>query len=413
MADPDVHKVTFPYTDSQAAAELPHQDLTREQANQLLTDVFGPLLETPAGIFDELAVEKFYSDNVALVSVDADGNGESGNGSEGEGAALLESTLPLRTTNEGGQAAAVDLALEHADGELQPQNPLVEVGLPTQLGEGLSLPESNIRIELQGAPADRGASNIGGSVVTYPEVSEDTTFAVAPTPTGLETLTMLQSQDAPTSQTFLIEMPNDFTLHATEKGGAQIRNGAEVVINVLPPFAVDANGDPVPVRLSVNNDSLTLTAEPGAESAYPILVDPIFEGYDWRNSTSTTSMPDWRAVLEGSNNFWHGAFTGNCPGCPASGAYGLTITSGTAWVTAGSKGRWDYHVPRWESDWAAVNAPPTTYIRNATLWNLYFEATPGNQTLTQHPFLACISGTTTMASCQLPSALGPKAISLT
>jgi hypothetical protein len=53
---------------NQAAAEsLPHRNLTRDEALELLQGVFGAQLQAPAGIFDELEVEKFLAPNVAVV----------------------------------------------------------------------------------------------------------------------------------------------------------------------------------------------------------------------------------------------------------------------------------------------------------------------------------------------------------
>jgi len=54
-------------TDPQAAEELPHSDLDREQALELMQSVFDPLLEAPAGVFDELHVERFLSDTAAIL----------------------------------------------------------------------------------------------------------------------------------------------------------------------------------------------------------------------------------------------------------------------------------------------------------------------------------------------------------
>jgi hypothetical protein len=46
-------------TDPEAAAQLPHQDLGRAESMDLMDAVFGPVLESPAGPFDDLHVEEF------------------------------------------------------------------------------------------------------------------------------------------------------------------------------------------------------------------------------------------------------------------------------------------------------------------------------------------------------------------
>lgn len=54
-------------TDPGAAEEMPHEDLDRSEALELLQAVFEPELQGPAGPFDELHVEKFLADNVAVI----------------------------------------------------------------------------------------------------------------------------------------------------------------------------------------------------------------------------------------------------------------------------------------------------------------------------------------------------------
>src|SRR5262249_51811126 len=157
--------------------------------------------------YDELEVERFVSDNAAIIGAGDQppmtGTVIGGSPSQQyEGPTLLESTVPLRVEDASGKTEAVNLELEHAEGELQPANPLVEVGLPQNLGEGIAISDSGVTIELQGAPVERTPSTVEDSVALYPEVASDSSLAVAPTPSGVETLSLLQSPDAPTSETF-------------------------------------------------------------------------------------------------------------------------------------------------------------------------------------------------------------------
>jgi hypothetical protein len=162
------------WTDPQAAEELPHEDLDRGQAVKLISEVFGPELQAPAGIYDELEVERFVSDNAAIIGAgdqpEMAGAVIGGAPSQQyEGPTLLESTVPLRVEDASGQTDAVNLELEHAEGELQPANPLVEVGIPQNLGEGIAISDSGVTIELWGAPIERVPSTVEDSVVLYPE----------------------------------------------------------------------------------------------------------------------------------------------------------------------------------------------------------------------------------------------------
>ena len=196
----DSTSVNLPSTDAEAAASLPHHDLDRDEAAALLEGVFDDQLQAPAGIFDELNVVKFLGPNVALLEEDGPatptpGEEEPSGGIEREpgseegsstsesgdgqlsGATLLESSIPLRTEPSTAAAAAVDLSLQHEGGELQPENPLVDVEIPQTLGEGIALPEVGVTIELSGGSDSRGSSVIDGNVGFLPNVAPDTDLA--------------------------------------------------------------------------------------------------------------------------------------------------------------------------------------------------------------------------------------------
>lgn len=373
----------MPYTDPQAAEALPQENLNRDQANELLTEVFGPVLEAPASIFDELDVLKFYSNNVALLEPES----QVGEGESEARPTLLESTIPLRADNADGEQAPVDLGLERqSDDEIRPVNPLVEVDIPSQLDEGISLPQSDIRIELANAPADRAPSIIDQGTAAYPNVAEDTTFVVAPTPTGMETFTLLQSPDAPTSQTFHLDLPPSAVLSETEDGGAEVTHNGETLMTVLPPSAIDAAEASVPVHLKTENDSITIVANPGAESQFPVLVDPMWETYYWFQGT-TTSRAGWNSfsnspVFTTSHNGWHegGAW-----------APGLQIASGNTAINPGAQARWDYRVPRWGKDINSEGKPvqPTSFINRVIYSKLYFDVQAyANNPMWSDPFFA-------------------------
>lgn len=386
IENPGIPEVEGPHTNPLAAEELPHRDLDRDEALELLRSVFGPALEAPAGIFDELEVEKFYSDHVALVAGDQTQVG----GATSEEPALLESVLPLKAEGSTGDQEAVDLGLEHAEGELQSTNPLVEVGIPSQIDEGISLPESGVEIDLAGAPEGRGPSIVAQSTAFYPNIALDTDLTVAPTPKGVETMTQLRSADAPRSETFNLSLPSDASLKQTEEGGAEVSQAGRPLIVIPPPSALDANGEAVPVSLEVDGDSLIITTSPSAESAYPILVDPIYEYYDWRHGTPwTTIWGEWSKATNSPE--FHAAESGTCPGCPIGGVTGLQLTSGVGTVAPGSWALWYHEVPRMGKDKNAAGEVlvPTSYIQRANFKSLYFDATSGLlKPITAEPYLA-------------------------
>jgi sugar lactone lactonase YvrE len=371
-------------TNPQAAEELPHKDLERTEALDLLVGVFDPLLRAPAGVFDELDVERFLSANSAII---APGDQPESNGiaigsppeDRYEGATLLESTIPLRDESDTGKTEVVDLGLEPAgNGTLAPANPLVEVSVPQQLGDGIELPESGVTVELEGAPGQISPSTLDQGVAAYPEVAQDTTLAVAPAPGGFETFTLLQSADAPTSQTFTLDLPAGASLKATTDGGAEVERNGKPIMGVRPPTAVDAAGESVPVTMTVSGNALTLDISPQATTNFPILVDPLYETYNWWNGI--TGLGGWHGFTNASSNYYFEdkatctsyASPYSCGSGVTANAPGLYIAELPGAVPINSQVNWQFEVPRWSEEWKNNDRPPTSFISNLIYRNVGF-----------------------------------------
>jgi hypothetical protein len=354
---------TQPSTDLVAAEELPHLDLGRGEAEELLTSVFPDALEEQAGVFADLEVEAFRSDHVAVVPP-KDPAADPG---------LLSSLLPLRTENENGSKEVVDLNLEDTGEGLKPINPLVDVKIPARLDRAVQLPADGVSITVESA-ADSTASVISNGAAFYPNLAPESDLSILPTPTGFETLTQLRSPDAPTLQHFRLNLPADGTAERSEDGGATINRGSDVIMTVPPPTAIDAAGEPVPVSLAVSGSTISIEAHPSA--VYPILVDPLFDSYSWKNSASTTGIfSDWRKYAPNPARFeatWAGEL---------SGAFysGLALRSFNGSITPGSSSNFNYYVPRYFTDQEAIGERPESYIRSMNLSQVYFinESPPG------------------------------------
>jgi hypothetical protein len=350
-----------------AAQGLPHDDLTREAAAHLLTRSFDEPLSAPAEVFDDLGVQRFYSDSVALVQESDSGEGASA----GMGQALLESNLPLRDENDAGQKRIVDLALVDAGNSgISSVNPLVDVTIPSELGDGITFADSKIEMSLEGAPSDRAASLLDDVAAFYPNVAEDSDFTVVPTPTGVETFIHLRTPAAPLTQVYNLGLPSGGILRSTGEGGAEVVTEGTVSLGVRPPTAIDANGDEVPVTLEVDGHSIVVTSAPKPDVAYPILVDPIVDSY-WSHETGPTSLPvGWNAV---ANPGFSAVYTG--PGGatgPYNTGFNLYSHSSTPWVEAGWDGRFFLRVPRYSSDTAATGIPPTSFYTSANFWDINY-----------------------------------------
>lgn len=371
------------------AEELPHENLGREEALELLEGVFTPQLEAPAGIFDDLDVERFLAPDVAVLSEPEGSAASSGPDGEGgllAGTVLLDSTVPLRAETPSGEADVVDLSLEPSEGELQPANPLSEVGIPKELDEGIELPGPGVTIRLADAPNDRATSVTEQSVGFVPNVATDTDLAIAPTLTGVETLTHLRTPDAPHTQTFNLQLPPGATLEATDNGGAAVMDGNEMLVGISPPVAIDAAGEDVPVSLEIAGSTFTLTASPDDSTIYPILVDPLFQTYDWakskhgENGLCSSSFKwenpkpcnyreEWghelikKPASTGTLSITHGYWNSTGPVPYNTPGIGLLALGA---LTAGDRAAMLYTVPRYFTEMDK----PTSYISAMNLTNL-------------------------------------------
>jgi sugar lactone lactonase YvrE len=368
-------------TDPAAAEGVPRGDLGRSEALELMEGVFEPELEAPAGIFDELEVEKFLAPNVAVVAGGQQQLADGAGGTEADGAALLDSTIPLRTETPSGTAEAVDLDLERAEGELQSANPLVEVGVPDELSNGIDLPESGIHIDLVDAPPERKPTIVDGSVAGFPNVAEDTDFAIAPTPTGFETLTQLRTARAPQSETYKLSLPAGATL-AEEGEGAVVTREGKPLLGIAPPTGIDANGTPVPTSLSVSGDSLTVTVSPSESAQLPILVDPVFQTYEWMAKNTEEGFnyyltEGWGPYehSEGDVFDWGSDIRTSRLNPPMT--YGLRglYTASISSAAPGSEFFYLYHVPRYYSDpQQHEGREPETFITKMTVSDMGWQA---------------------------------------
>lgn len=359
-------------TNPGAAEEMRRSNLDRAEAIELMSAVFPSALEEPAGIFDGLKVEQFHSDHVAVVVPN----------SPGEDPALLSSLLPLRAKDDNGNKVPVDLELERAGSDLEPANPLVEVGIPDTLGEGIELPDAGLEITLKGA-ATRSASTVDGAAAFYPNVATDTDLAVVPTPTGVETLTQLRSSDAPNTQTFDLTVPPGAALEGTSDGGAVMSANGEPTLLVHAPTAIDAAGRSVPVSLDVEGDAISLQVKPPADVSYPILVDPVYDRYYWMAWNKNWGIwNDW-TPFSTKESYFKPRDIGNLNGTLY---YGLTLKSFAGGpVNPGERATWFYYVPRYAADVQATGVPPSSYIRGMSFTYVYFMIEEGAPVHT-HPY---------------------------
>ncbi|HEY2477744.1 MAG TPA: LamG-like jellyroll fold domain-containing protein [Solirubrobacterales bacterium] len=245
-------------------------EVSGSEAKDLLVEAFpeamAGLNEDPGRVMTGLKVEKVLGPHAAVV----------GDGHGGE-RRLVETSLPIESELGGEGRKPVDLALEPSGGGYVPSNPVAELELPStaagsiQLGEGVA-----VRI-----PADNGheAVPLGEENLFIPETEPSTDTLLSPIGRGVEISEQLRSAESPHELTFELELPEGAGVKAKAEGGAEVLSRAgELLEEVPPPSAVDAQGAAVPVEMQVEGDDLVLdvAGESGSAYAYPILVDPEF-----------------------------------------------------------------------------------------------------------------------------------------
>lgn len=365
-----------PLTDPAAAELLPHDDLGRPEASALMEGVFSPLLEMPAGIFDDLQVRSFVSDHAAVIDASNVSGLVDGDISRStiESPILLESTIPLRSKSENGDVGAVDLNLEQVAHALEPVNPLVDISIPNSLGDGIDLPSAGISVRLPDAPADRTPSLLQDSVAFYPNVGPDTDLAVAPTADGVETITQLRTPQAPLSQTFVLDLPIGSRLVGNEIGGAEVLREGHRLAVVPRPYAVGANGESVPVSLKVDGTSLVVTAAPDTATTYPIAIDPTLVDPNPCVPWDHEGWTSYRTPYSAAANAFQ-VQDGGSTGC-------LMAAAGNGAYAQGSQAYWQYAVPRYYKDFETFGKRPTSWIQTFSLSGINFD---GNGNFTPDP----------------------------
>jgi hypothetical protein len=249
--------------------------LSPAESEELLKSVFREQLETlnsdPSRVLSDSQLVEPLGQSSAVVKE----NGES---------SLLETNVPLRTEDETGHLAKVDLSLEAAPEGFETANAVSDLVLPNLANEAIQVGEEGFEIAQAGA-AESSANRFGDKNLFYPSVLPDTDLLAAGNSLGAELYDLLRSKDSPEDLNFEIGLPEGAELRSTEQGGAEVVREGEQLILIPAPLATDAQGTEVPVELEVQANSISLHVDhQSGEYAYPILVDPVVE--DWVNQGS-------------------------------------------------------------------------------------------------------------------------------
>lgn len=246
-------------SDSQAVA------LARSTFDELLT---GPSEEVPT-LDNGVRIVDYRDQNTAVLQT-----------ATGEPFGLLEATTPMTTDASADEAISLDLI---ADGDgFAPENPRVDVELPSSAEEPTTLPEAGISFAPVGAEnveAERRSDRL-----IYPSIDTDTDYIVQPTELGAESFWQLRSADSPDTLRLRYSLPPGATLEDRSLTGQGI--AAAIVLDgqtigaIRPVSATDATDRSIEVTSEVDGNDLVIHADINDSSVqFPVLVDPRTESW--------------------------------------------------------------------------------------------------------------------------------------
>ncbi|HEX5853521.1 MAG TPA: DUF6531 domain-containing protein, partial [Solirubrobacteraceae bacterium] len=181
-------------------------------------------------------------------------------------------TLSPMAVRRDGRFVPVDLSLRGVGGGFAPAAAVHQSVIGGTLSAGVSLPVAGVGVAMQGE--DVQGVRVGREQVFYGNVARDTDAMVVPTARGAEMFATLRSRLSPEVLSYQLALPAGASLRLAG-GGAEVVSNGRVLARVVPPTAVDAQGENVPVTLGVAGNELTVgVTHRQRDVAYPILVDP-------------------------------------------------------------------------------------------------------------------------------------------
>jgi len=187
------------------------------------------------------------------------------------GIQYVNSMVPL-AHGVGGREQPVDLRLRDAAAGFTPTNAAGGLVIGRDLAAGVVLGSAGVRVSMEG----RNVSGVPvtGSAVFFGGVAQDVDATVSPTSRGVELFATLRSRLSPEELRYRVSLPQGAVLRPSG-GGVEVLRGSRVLARVAAPSATDAQGQNVPVTLTVVGDQLVLgVAHRAGGFAYPIIVDP-------------------------------------------------------------------------------------------------------------------------------------------
>jgi hypothetical protein len=130
-----------------------------------------------------------------------------------------------------------------------------------------------------GTPSSAGepGERVGDSVV-FPGVADDASIVAKRTRDAAQALIVVDGEDAPTTFRFPVAIDDtNATLRLRSDGGVDVYEpgSPDVIATVAPPWATDAEGQPVSTHFEIRDGELAQVVDHHG-AAYPVVADPKF-----------------------------------------------------------------------------------------------------------------------------------------
>jgi hypothetical protein len=282
-------------------------------------------------------------------------------------ASIAASTTPL-AVSQGTALTPIDLRLIADGSSAVPAQATTGVRIPRSVTDRFSVGGVSFTV----AGLDPTEAKVDGRSVTWDGGADSASLVAQPTSTGLELWTPIPMPAATSDVTYRFDLPAGVVIAATLDGGATLTDNTNIKLEVLPPAAIDAKGHPVPVRFTVDGATLTQTITPDADTAWPVLVDPVLVDHRSEFAGNSTNAPD----LASGGWSYAGAFNPrvNCyapVSCYSTSGGGYYIYDNpTDVLPPSTAGNFTYGVP---------DPATTSYIQSVAFTRLYFVSRDGVQ----------------------------------
>ncbi len=259
-------------------------------AAKLARKAFPAVVDVPDGGTPPLRsgekIVRYVSDNAAQLAL-PDGR-----------YAVIESLGPMAKQTSRGHFTPLNLSLSEAGGSYAPRSALVPVRIPRRLSVGVSLLGTGVAVTpvgSNGAPLGGSQGAQDGQSVLFANTQVDTDTLVKPATSGFAIDAVLRSPASPQQFYYRLSLPQGARLmQEGASGGARVVKGATTLAQVTMPFAEDAAGTEVPVRMSVSGETLVVgVAHRAGSYQYPIEVDPEVKGEDSQLTVNGSKHSNW------------------------------------------------------------------------------------------------------------------------